>query len=194
MAIGSNAAVSNIGSIISKDSVYQSNIYPPIHIDSSIVLKNNSNNIINNKGNWTELSFNFKANGEESYLYIGNFDVDSLVNYEVLDTGYTALESYYLIDNISLIKITGVGINEHIVQAINFYPNPAQNFVSIELLPNYAKVQLSIYSITGQLVTQKQVTQANQTIPITELGNGVYIFVVESGGEVVGRRRVVISK
>ncbi len=194
MAIGSNAAVSNIGSIISKDSVYQSNIYPPIYIDSSIALKNNSNNIINNKGNWTELSFNFKANGEESYLYIGNFDVDSLVNYEVLDTVYMALESYYLIDNISLIKTTEVGINEDIVEPVWFYPNPVQDFVSIELPKNYTQAQLSIFNLTGQLILQKQVTQANQTVPITELGNGVYVFVVESGGEVVGWQRVVISK
>jgi hypothetical protein len=66
--------------------------------------------------------------------------------------------------------------------------------LSIDLPKNINQASLYIYNLTGQLVLQKQITQPNQTVPITELGNGVYVFVVESGGEVVGRKRVVVAR
>lgn len=73
------------------------------------------------------------------------------------------------------------------------YPNPAMDFVSIYTTANYKQAQLMIYNLTGQLITQKQITQANQ-IPITELGNGMYIFVVQNGDTVIGRQRVVVVR
>ncbi|UPT66864.1 MAG: T9SS type A sorting domain-containing protein [Sphingobacteriales bacterium JAD_PAG50586_3] len=73
------------------------------------------------------------------------------------------------------------------------YPNPAMYFVSVYTTANYKQAQLMIYNLTGQLITQKQITQANQ-IPITELGNGMYIFVVQNGDKVIGRQRVVVVR
>jgi uncharacterized repeat protein (TIGR01451 family) len=73
------------------------------------------------------------------------------------------------------------------------YPNPAMDFVSVYTTTNYKQAQLMVYNLTGQLITQKQITQANQ-IPITELGNGMYIFVVQNGDKVIGRQRVVVVR
>jgi hypothetical protein len=74
------------------------------------------------------------------------------------------------------------------------YPNPAQDFVSIGLPQNYNKVQLCVYNMTGQLVSQKQVIQSIQQIPIPELGNGMYIFVIQNEDRVIGRQRVVVAR
>jgi hypothetical protein len=74
------------------------------------------------------------------------------------------------------------------------YPNPAQDFVSIQLPENYTHAQLSIYNLTGQLISKNQITQPNQQIPITELGNGIYIFVIQTKDKIIGRQRVVVAR
>lgn len=78
------------------------------------------------------------------------------------------------------------------VQDITIYPNPATDLISINLPSNYSNPQLSIYNLTGQLLSQKPITSTQ--IPITELRNGMYIFVIESGDKVVGRQRVVVNR
>ena len=87
-----------------------------------------------------------------------------------------------------------MGIEEKPIDNIDIYPNPAQDFVSVELPKNISKAQLAIYNLTGQLVLQKQIMQPNQQIPITELGNGVYIFVIQNEDKVIGRQRVVVAR
>lgn len=86
-------------------------------------------------------------------------------------------------------------IPEHLFKSpIKIYPNPASDFISIELPQNYTQAQLSVYNLTGQLVSHKHLTQSSQQIPIHELGNGMYIFVIQNRDEIIGRLRVVIAK
>ncbi|UPT67548.1 MAG: T9SS type A sorting domain-containing protein [Sphingobacteriales bacterium JAD_PAG50586_3] len=73
---------------------------------------------------------------------------------------------------------------------IAIYPNPAQDFVNIELPQSYNQASLNIYNLTGQLISQKPITSTQ--IPIAELGNGMYIFVIQNGDKVIGRQRVVV--
>lgn len=74
------------------------------------------------------------------------------------------------------------------------YPNPAEEYVSIDLPIMYNKGTVQIYNMQGQLVSQKQITQPNQQIPISELGNGMYIFVIQNGDKVIGRQRVMLER
>lgn len=86
-----------------------------------------------------------------------------------------------------------VGIEETPAGAVAIYPNPAQNIVSIKMPDNYKENTLLIYNLTGQLIYQKAFTSADN-IDIGGLGNGMYLFVVESAGAVIGRQRVVVSR
>ncbi len=157
-----------------------------------------SNDIVYDTINWTKVSGEYVAKGDECYLYIGNF-------FDYLNTSWDTIRSnpdlndfivaYFYIDSISVVKCGMVGINENITSdKIKIYPSPAQDFVSLELPKNYNKVQLNIYNLTGQLISQKQISQPNQQIPIAELGNGMYIFVIQNGYKVIGRQRVVVAR
>lgn len=75
---------------------------------------------------------------------------------------------------------------------ILLYPNPAQDYIKISLPSNYSNSHLSIYNLTGQLLSQQPITSTQ--MPITELGNGMYIFEIESGDTVIGRQRVVVAR
>lgn len=85
-------------------------------------------------------------------------------------------------------------IEEQVSNPIKIYPNPAEDFVSIKIPQNYTQAQLGIYNLTGQLISQKQVTQSNQQLSITELGNGMYIFVIQNEDKVIGRQRVMVAR
>ncbi len=76
--------------------------------------------------------------------------------------------------------------------ALYIYPNPASNFVSISLPTNQINSRLSIYNLTGQLVLQKPIISTQ--IPIADLGNGMYIFVITADDKVLSRQRVVVAR
>lgn len=190
-----SVSLSNIGVVLSKDSIHQYLACAIDLPDSSIILINHQDSIVYNPGSWKELDFTFKANGGEKFLCIGNFDSDEDIDSLHYNSPQGYYEnSYYLIDDVSLVRTTSVGVEENEIDKINIFPNPTQDFVNIELPKNINQVQLSIYILTGQLISQKQIKQFNKQISITELGNGMYIFLIQKGDKVIGRQRVVVAR
>ena len=55
------------------------------------------------------------------------------------------------------------------------YPNPANNFIFITK-KNPANIKLQVYNLTGQLIMNRNLTELQNTINITELDPGQYIF------------------
>jgi OOP family OmpA-OmpF porin len=181
--------ISSIGMYFSPDSIYQNN-WNVLQVTPQF--ENFNGNFINDTTSWQLIKGNYIASGGEKYIFIGNFRNDANT---VVDTNSVGSRTYVYIDNVQVYECDSlIGIEENPFEKTKIYPNPAQDFVSIELPKNSSQVKLDIYNLTGQLVLQKQISQPIQTIPIIELGNGMYIFVVESGDRVVGRERVIILK
>lgn len=187
-------AIKNIDAYFSIDSIYEQSSLPNLPIlnfDPQV----NATTFITDTISWKEVFGYFTATGGEQYMIIGNFNVQDQVDTIIFDSTTNIKMTYYYIDDVSVYECDSlIGLDENLLDEIQIYPNPAQDFVNIDLAKNINHAQLSIYNLTGQLVMQKQITQPNQNIPITELGNGVYVFVVESGGAVVGRKRVVVAR
>ncbi len=181
--------ISSIGVYFSPDSIHQNNdkvlqVLPQF--------ENFNGNFISDTTSWLLIKGNYIASGGEKYIYIGNFRNDANT---VVDANSAGGRTYVYMDNVQVYECDSlIGIKENPLEKTKIYPNPAQDFVSIELPKNYTQARLSIYNLTGQLLSQKQITQANQQIPISELGNGVYIFVIQNGDKVIGRQRVVVFK
>jgi hypothetical protein len=96
-----------------------------------------------------------------------------------------------------LINDYSVGINslESPKNIFKIYPNPTDNFIFIDLSKmNVDKeTEISIYSITGNLV-RKSIFQDNLiTMNVEELVNGVYIITVNSNGS-YERQKFVIQR
>jgi OmpA-OmpF porin, OOP family len=182
-------SISSLGAYLSIDSIYFNSFNPLPHTPQ---IQNQDLNFINDTINWKLITGNYLAQGGERYIYIGNFR-DSVNT--VCETPPTSpQETYIFIDNVQLSECDSlIGVDEKLKEEIKIYPNPPQDFVSIDIPENYQNTQLSIYNLTGQLVVQKQII-SNQQIPISELGNGMYIFVIESGDRVIGRERVVVER
>ncbi len=77
-----------------------------------------------------------------------------------------------------------------------FFPNPANEFLTIQGIENGASTQVKVFNTTGQIVLSESNLVKNGTtiIGVQSLRTGVYIVEVIANGTVVGRERIVISK
>jgi hypothetical protein len=195
--LSSRYAIGDIGTFFSLDSVFvdssYNGLYPIIHIDDAIT----SDFYISDTLNWTKISGSYIASGGEKYLLIGNFapkfGTDYISNYIFSPVRPFV---YYYIDDVSVYECDSlVGVEENSIEnKIKIYPNPANDFVSIELPLNLNHAQLNIYNLIGQLVSKKQLMKSNQQFPILELDSGIYIFVIQNEDKVVGRKKVVVAR
>ena len=123
---------SNIGMYLSLDNSVDYSTALNLPYTPQIV---NTNGIIYDTLNWTQISGTYIAGGGEKYFIIGNFNDDANTT---LDSNNQAnlfyAVSYYFIDDVSVVDCT-VGINE-----IESYKN------KIKLMPNPAKDELRIMS------------------------------------------------
>jgi hypothetical protein len=62
---------------------------------------------------------------------------------------------------------------------LNVYPNPASNYVNIELHTNEIS-NLNVYDISGKLILTQVLTDKINTIAIDQLTSGIYFFKVNS--------------
>ena len=76
-----------------------------------------------------------------------------------------------------IMDVTGIalGINEFEVSKVSISPNPASDFVTIELHPSNTINVVEIYSVTGQLV---QKVENESRINIANLNTGIYMMKV----------------
>ncbi|MDO8952784.1 MAG: T9SS type A sorting domain-containing protein, partial [Draconibacterium sp.] len=75
--------------------------------------------------------------------------------------------------------VTGLETSE--INNFNIYPNPATNVVTIETKLTIEKQKVSIYSTSGQMVKQKEVTESGMVrIDISDLRKGFYLVEIKN--------------
>lgn len=60
------------------------------------------------------------------------------------------------------------------------YPNPANNFITVQLGFDSKQSEIKIYNTMGQLVTSEPVEKQNTTIDISKLSSGIYYLHLQS--------------
>lgn len=70
---------------------------------------------------------------------------------------------------------TSLSVDEFGLSDIKLYPNPAKNSLNIAL-NNALETEANLYDISGRLVRNSTLIEANNTIDVSQLENGVYIL------------------
>jgi|JRYD01.1.fsa_nt_gb hypothetical protein len=181
----------SIGVYFSTDSVYdQSTIYNLSYVPQII----NTNGIIYDTLNWTQISGTYVAGGGEKFITIGNFYDD---NNTILDSSIIGINQTYLyIDDVSVVDCT-VGINEieSYKNKISLLPNPAKDESVYKIFLNRNETgSMIVYSKLGVKLLNKQLVEGNNTvsIPLTELGAGVYFIQTYVNGKNTDIRKLVV--
>ncbi len=77
---------------------------------------------------------------------------------------------------------------------INIYPNPATNFIILNVdKANNSYLTLNIYNVVGTLVKSETLKQNNRQISIADLSNGIYMVEIKSK-EWNGKQKLIIQR
>jgi hypothetical protein len=77
------------------------------------------------------------------------------------------------------------------VSAYHVYPNPAKEFVLIEMAENH-NVLFKLFSLAGQMVLQEEVKGSGQKISINNLKEGLYIYkILDEKGKLITGKMII---
>ncbi len=96
----------------------------------------------------------------------------------------------------SICSTLGLGEEETQVeeQRISIYPNPSSGLLNISLPKETTNAQLSLYSLSGQLVFELPLTKTQNQLKLPKGISGLYLVVIESAGQVFTEKVLVESE
>ena len=144
-----------------------------------------SSSIITDTLNWTRIFGSFIADSAYEYIMLGNFFDDTHTDTLKLNTTlFGTPAAYYFVDDICLstdslfaynYTYTGIAeINDNPVITVS--PNPASDYVSINVSNSLSKYSLSLYNIYGQsLFRTENINTSHYSIDISNFPDGIFI-------------------
>ncbi len=189
-------AISNMGAYFSVDSLLDATYLHAINYVTPQI-ENPLSNMLSDTLNWMLVSGSFIANGGEKFMTIGNFHLPATTHTVYINGGYN--ESYYYIDDVSVVDCGSVGIPEKTQTNYNvkLYPNPNNGNFAFEyhLEGNDAEI-ISIYDITGKLIRKLNFNSTNTSTSInaSELDAGIYLYDVLINNTKVKTDKLIIIK
>jgi hypothetical protein len=144
--------------------------------------------ILTDTVNWIKISASFIAQGGEEFLTIGNFFYDYQTQFLQTNNDSTLNGTGYYIDDVLLIDSTGLGIKEIQPNEFELYPNPASTLITIKTIEHLKLNTIKIYTILGELVSQKNSKQELVEIDISSFEEGLYFVQIQTENGVVVRK------
>jgi hypothetical protein len=81
------------------------------------------------------------------------------------------------------------GIDDRVSDNTLLYPNPAHEFVNIR--SEYKMTSIRIFNQNGQVISNEKLNSQNHQINLNEISSGLYLFVIEAGGDTISKRILV---
>lgn len=188
-----NLSVSKIGAHFSKNNLVNNSSYSPLNFKPTIL---NQTGFLNDTLNWTLVSGEFLANGDEEYLTIGwfgdtltsdyNFFIPPLIDSLTGDSLYS-LSTYYVVDSLNLfektepiVKIPDLNdFNIELITPNNDNYNDNLNFGNY----NLSEFHFQVFNRWGNLVfeTKNQNTKwEGQNNHNQKLPTGTYFYILNA--------------
>ena len=145
----------------------------------SVKLSLNYNGNVSN-ATWEDLTdaFDFST-GNYEWVESGRFNIGSMVHGKgqfYIAFVYTSTDDAAAAWEIDYVKVIGEGevsVSENALSTVSVYPNPAKDVVSF-VLENDA--QVSIFDMTGRVVSSMDMTAGQANLQIANFDNGVYFL------------------
>ncbi len=147
-------------------------------------------------------SFNFGIDNTADDAQILAAEIDSTCNINPLivtitNTGFASNSTEYYESNDFCSFIASV--NETTSVDLNIYPNPATDFVTIEL-GNLKNIDLQnavlvVYDMTGKKVFEKQLNNSSmEKISTADYAAGLYTIIIANSNNILAKQRVIVQK
>ncbi len=147
-------------------------------------------------------SYNYALENTTDDAQIFAAEVDSTCNItplivNVTNTGFgSSGDEFYLSDDFCSFIAS---VNETTSVDLNIYPNPATDFVNIELgnLKNedLQNAVIVVYDLTGKKVFEKQLNNSSmEKISTADYATGLYTIVIANSNNILAKQRVIVQK
>jgi YD repeat-containing protein len=83
-------------------------------------------------------------------------------------------------------------LNERPEMLFNIYPNPATEYINIENRQNFSDTNISLISITGELIT-KRIMNEKVTISVSDIPAGLYLLKIDSNDGNTQTKKIIIN-
>lgn len=161
-----------------------SSLYVSLISDSSYVTNNGTLQV---PAVITQQGMSMDAMNGILWYSFGNFKLLPRNNFDIVNPSFT-------IDTTGCNIPTNVSVEEVNNSALNIYPNPARESVTIEGIAN-ASSEIRILDLNGRVVMETRSTEAQTTLSVASLPNGVYLVQVSSEAmDATSMHKLVISK
>lgn len=163
-------AINRFGVQLSQDSLY--NFSTSSVLLGGLLLSNPVDEFLTNAENWMRLSWDYRAQGGEQFITLGNFWTESELEYVDVEGTNAFPVAYYHVDDVSVIQCVAASLTEeHIVVSIG--PNPVSDYLQVSL--GTEPVEWFIYSLDGRVV-RNGVLKCTGSIDFQELSSSMYIL------------------
>ncbi len=194
LAERSTFALWNVEAIISSDSLLQPEYGG--YIDYPAQFHGTPEVYLNDKNIWYDLQWTYVAEGGERFLYIGNFQpnsvTDTLRTLEGSTNGHNP-GAYYYVDDVKLIQSV-LSARNVTPDWLQVYPNPVGNLLNIVLLQD-ASMYISIRDLSGkELFSLHQEKSRNLSIDLSHFASGLYIIHVTDANRMNNFTRKIVKR
>ncbi len=121
---------------------------------------------------WEDLVIDNVVYEQGEVLYTAIDDNPVFFGFNITSNG--GVISQNLLDTVSF-DIETLTIDDFDAADFKFFPNPANDFFTLELPSNVSDMFLQIYDIQGKLVLEEKSVLQNSNVAIDKLSNGIYI-------------------
>ncbi len=121
------------------------------------------------------IEYTYDDSGNRLTRYIVNIKTDTLQ--------YNEQDSTLLItQNIDMQNNTQTNITNTVDNTqISLYPNPATDFLNINIINSLGTNEINLFTINGKLLQKQTTNNSNSKIDLTNLSPGTYIIRIKSG-------------
>jgi hypothetical protein len=70
-------------------------------------------------------------------------------------------------------------------KSFHLYPNPSSGIVNIQLQEGCSFAEMTVYSLDGKLITQKQLNASTQSFDFSDVSSGVYFIQLQNKEEII---------
>jgi hypothetical protein len=134
-----------------------------------VTFTNTSSNAINYSWNFGDGNFSTAINPTHTYASSGTYTVELVVSKCGVLTADTLIQN---------ITINPIGINNIInnLSSVSIYPNPANNFITLQASTKLIGSTYSIYDSNGKAVLIGNITETHTRIDVSKLAKGLYVI------------------
>jgi hypothetical protein len=175
-----------IGAYFSDTAITGVNNFYPLPVTPQI--SNTAGNLFDTI-NWTLVTGEYLATGNETHLIIGNFKDDASSDLILINNSAPFDFVYALVDHVSLNQCKPTGSENFDSHVISIYPNPISDQLNIQM-SNYEQVEVILYDLTFRKLLQQEFSHAI-TLNTGHLANGFYLYEIRDENNLLKRGLVL---